>query len=580
MKAIMVRKPSLALTSVLILIMAVAVMATLSGTIFATDSPNVPTVTITPGGSQPSASRVYTITVANGGSGDAIEQVVIDVPPVGTGGSSFDLTAITDPTGWTCVAASDVFGTRTDTLTCKPDTLGVPTALTEAVDWTDGANAGTAGIALNTAIDGVAGVSAEDDGSGVVTIAADAFGAGGNNIIIESDDATNLALAGGGTLQPLTGGAAGVKASLVVTLTNSGSELDGDILTITVPSAARIRSAAVKASGVLTLTGNAADGETVVIDTKTYTFQTTLTDVDGNVLIAGSASDSIDNLIAAINLDAGSGTTYAASTTVHPTVAASAGSGDTMIAEAKTGGTAANTIATTEGLGNGSWSDTTLNGGVDASIDISLTATAPTLATTYTWKVTSTDVGNDSVLTTGSDDTAVAKNVTTVVETSAPTVTSITVLDRDTDGKIDAATVIFDEAVSDSTFTAADWTIGGVTVESIDTLSSADDATIQLRIDTDANEIASTAVQDVIYTPGTSTDLAANPLAAVLSGDVTEVDDADPHVLTRIITTTTTINITYSEDLDGSTVVPGDYAITSPSKTVSAATESAPASSR
>ena len=37
-----------------------------------------------------------------------------------------------------------------------------------------------------------------------------------------------------------------------------------------------------------------------VSDTKTYTFQTVLTDVDGNVLIGATASDSIDNLIAGV----------------------------------------------------------------------------------------------------------------------------------------------------------------------------------------------------------------------------------------------------------------------------------------
>lgn len=119
----------------------------------------------------------------------------------------------------------------------------------------------------------------------------------------------------------------------------------------------------VAATGILTLTGNALDTETVTIDTKTYTFQATLTDVDGNVLIGATASDSIDNLIAAITLGAGSGTLYAASTTLHPTVTAAAGAGDTMDATAKTQGTAGNTIATTETLTNGSWGAATLSGG-------------------------------------------------------------------------------------------------------------------------------------------------------------------------------------------------------------------------
>ena len=120
---------------------------------------------------------------------------------------------------------------------------------------------------------------------------------------------------------------------------------------------------ATAATGILTLTSNASDTETVTIDSKTYTFQTTLTDVDGNVLIGATPSDSLDNLIAAITLGAGAGTLYAASTTLHPTVTAAAGAGDTMDASSKVKGTAQNSIATTETLANGSWGSATLTGG-------------------------------------------------------------------------------------------------------------------------------------------------------------------------------------------------------------------------
>lgn len=142
-----------------------------------------------------------------------------------------------------------------------------------------------------------------------------------------------------------------------------------------------------KASGTLTLTGNAGNTETVTIDTKVYTFQTVLTNVNGHVLIGASASDSIDNLIAAITLGAGSGTTYAAATTAHPSATAAAGAGDTMTCTALVGGTGGNSIATTETLANGSWGDVTLLGGVTETVVIG--------AKTYTWKtvlLTSYDV--------------------------------------------------------------------------------------------------------------------------------------------------------------------------------------------
>ena len=116
------------------------------------------------------------------------------------------------------------------------------------------------------------------------------------------------------------------------------------------------------ATGILTLTANPADTKTVTIDSKVYTFQTTLTDSNGNVLIGATASASLDNLIAAIILGPGSGTAYAASMTLHSTVKALAGAGDTLDATAKTGGIAGNALTTTETLTNGSWANVTLTG--------------------------------------------------------------------------------------------------------------------------------------------------------------------------------------------------------------------------
>lgn len=106
------------------------------------------------------------------------------------------------------------------------------------------------------------------------------------------------------------------------------------------------------------------DGETVTIDGKTYTFQDTLTDVDGNVQVGGDALESLANLVAAINLDAGAGTKYATSTTVHPTVSAGDNLDGSISLTAKTAGDAGNSIATTETLTDGSFADSTLTGGV------------------------------------------------------------------------------------------------------------------------------------------------------------------------------------------------------------------------
>ena len=122
---------------------------------------------------------------------------------------------------------------------------------------------------------------------------------------------------------------------------------------------------ATAATGTLTNTGNFANTETVTTGTKTYTFQTALTNVNGNVLIGATASDSLDNLIAAINLGAGSGTLYAAATTANSFVSAAAGAGDTMVVTAVTAGSSGNTIATTDTSANASWGGATLSGGAE-----------------------------------------------------------------------------------------------------------------------------------------------------------------------------------------------------------------------
>lgn len=122
------------------------------------------------------------------------------------------------------------------------------------------------------------------------------------------------------------------------------------------------------AIGTLTFSGNALDGETVTLGSKTYTFQTVLTNVNGNVLIGATPDDSITNLVAAVGLGAGSGTLYAAATTAHPTASAGVGfAPQTLVASALAAGAGGNAIVTTDTLTNASWGSATLTGGVTVS---------------------------------------------------------------------------------------------------------------------------------------------------------------------------------------------------------------------
>lgn len=137
-------------------------------------------------------------------------------------------------------------------------------------------------------------------------------------------------------------------------------------------------ASSVKATGVLTLSANPLNNETVTIDGKVYTFKTTLTNTDGFVKVGSSTEDSLANLIAAINLSGKAGTNYATATTLHSTVSASDVDSNPLNAliTAKTAGTAGNSLATTETLTNGSFGGATLSGGV-APVATTKTISAP-----------------------------------------------------------------------------------------------------------------------------------------------------------------------------------------------------------
>jgi len=131
-----------------------------------------------------------------------------------------------------------------------------------------------------------------------------------------------------------------------------------------------VSEALTAATGTLELTQNAANTNTVTIGETVYTFKTALSTgptVPFEVLIGDLATDSIDNLIAAINGDAGEGTLYSTGTTAHPDVTAAVGDGDTLDATASVAGEAGNAIATTDTLaGASAWSGVTLTGGENA----------------------------------------------------------------------------------------------------------------------------------------------------------------------------------------------------------------------
>ncbi len=178
------------------------------------------------------------------------------------------------------------------------------------------------------------------------------------------------------------------------------------------------RAEGVAAIGDFLFGANPLDTETVVIGTKTYTFQTSLTDVDGNVLIGAAATDSIDNLIAAITLgDSVGDTLYAASMTAHPEATGVQGAGDSFDVTSLATGIIGNLLATTSTVTGVTVGAATMLGGVDP------TDNAFTEPVIYTIEVTTGGVLGVAALTISSnnadqDDTTA--NVPFVASTRAP----------------------------------------------------------------------------------------------------------------------------------------------------------------
>lgn len=119
----------------------------------------------------------------------------------------------------------------------------------------------------------------------------------------------------------------------------------------------------VHASGTLTASGVFTNTQTVVVGGKTYTTQTSLTDVDGNVAIGASAAVTLQNLYDAINLTGTAGTQYAASMTLNAQVKATAVTATTLVVKAKIPGTIGNLIASTETQTNAAWGGANLASG-------------------------------------------------------------------------------------------------------------------------------------------------------------------------------------------------------------------------
>ena len=150
------------------------------------------------------------------------------------------------------------------------------------------------------------------------------------------------------------------------------------------------------AQAVLTVSANPGNTETVTTGSTTYTFVNSLSSAN-DVLIGASASDTLDNLVSAVNGTAGEGSTYGTGTTANTEAMGERTDTQEFTATAILPATnAGNDIVSTETLANGSWDDTTFSSGVAG-----LVWTARQAWTRHAWIETVTDATQFTLYSTG-----------------------------------------------------------------------------------------------------------------------------------------------------------------------------------
>lgn len=141
------------------------------------------------------------------------------------------------------------------------------------------------------------------------------------------------------------------------------------------------------ATGSLTIATQPSNGDTVSIGDKTYTFQSSLTNVDGNVLIGSSLSQTQANLRNAVNLTGTPGTGYAAATTANEQCSFGAWSSNTSVVTALEAGESGNLIETSSVFvsANNGFAADELSGGVNTT-EIALRKSARWMDGNFKWR--------------------------------------------------------------------------------------------------------------------------------------------------------------------------------------------------
>lgn len=165
----------------------------------------------------------------------------------------------------------------------------------------------------------------------------------------------------------------GRNSAVITDLTYGATIAVGNLLYYdTATNKLKLAISGVAAKGTGTFTGQPSNNEALVIGATTYTWKTTLTGAANEVKIGAAFTDSLTNLVAAVNASAGAGTLYGTGTVANASVTAAVNA-STIVLTAILPGTAGNSVATTETTSNFSF-DAAVLGTTQAGVDGGITA--------------------------------------------------------------------------------------------------------------------------------------------------------------------------------------------------------------
>jgi len=136
---------------------------------------------------------------------------------------------------------------------------------------------------------------------------------------------------------------------------------------------------------------------------------------------------------------------------------------------------------------------------------------------------------------------------TEITDDVAPTVSSATTVDADADGQIDGYTVVFDEAVKDSSVNISKFDVNSYSNLAFNTGSTSNDNTITITFD-ESGSVDSNLTPNFTATAGGITDLSGNALGTVSTGS--EADGVASHFAANEPTATTGASAAGTGDVD------------------------------